>query len=101
MNKLLNLLGLCRRAGRLTLGNDPVTDSVISKKAFMVLIASDASQHTAKDMLILCHKCGIKAAMLSVSKDDLSAAVGKYCAVVAICDAGFAKKAATLVDISE
>ena len=35
-DKLMSLLGLCRRAGKLVLGNDPVIDSINLKKAKLV-----------------------------------------------------------------
>lgn len=96
-DKLLSLLGLCRRAGKLTLGNDPVIDSISLKKAKLVLVASDCSQHTSKGVLSIAHRCSVRAYVVPYTKEEISLAVGKYTAVLSICDDGFAKKAETLI----
>ena len=63
-DRLMSLLGLCRRAGKLVLGNDPVIDSINLKKAKLVVVASDCSRHTAKDVLSCAHRNGVKAHLL-------------------------------------
>ena len=45
--KLFSALSLCRKAGKLVLGFDAVTDSVYGGKAVLVLLAADASDRTA------------------------------------------------------
>lgn len=96
-DRLLSLLGLCRRAGKLVLGNDPVIDSINLKKAKLVVVASDCSRHTAKDVLSCAHRNGVKAHTLPHTKEEISLSVGKYTAVLSIIDDGFAKKADTLI----
>ena len=44
-DRLLSLLGLARRAGRLSLGNDPVLSSMEEGKVKLVLVCPDLSQH--------------------------------------------------------
>ncbi|MBQ8860132.1 MAG: ribosomal L7Ae/L30e/S12e/Gadd45 family protein [Ruminococcus sp.] len=96
-DKFLSLLGLCRRAGKLVLGNDPVIDSINLKKAKLVVVADDCSKNTAKGVLLRAHAMGVKAYTVPYTKDDISYAVGKYSAVLSILDDGFAKKAETLI----
>lgn len=96
-DKLMSLLGLMRRAGKIVLGNDPVIDSINLKKAKLVIVASDCSAHTAKGVLSCAHRCNVKAHVVPYTKDDISLAVGKYTAVLSITDDGFAKKADTLI----
>ena len=84
-DKLLSMLGLCRRAGKLIVGN--------------VIAAGDASQNTVKKLFSTAHMCNVKTLVLNRTKDELGVAVGKYCAVAAIVDAGFAKKVAELAKI--
>lgn len=96
-DRFLSLLGLCRRAGRIVLGNDPVIDSINSKKAKLVIIADDCSKNTAKGVLTTAHKMGVKAYVVPHTKDDISYALGKYTAVLSILDDGFATKAETLI----
>ncbi len=96
-DRFLSLLGLCRRAGKITLGNDPVIDSITLKKAKLVIVAQDCSKNTAKGVLSASHRMGVKAYTVPYTKDDISYAVGKYTAVLSILDDGFAKKAETLI----
>ncbi len=96
-DRLMSLLGLCRRAGKIVLGNDPVIDSINLKKAKLVIIAQDCSQHTSKGVLTSAHRSNVKAHVIPYTKDDISLAVGKYTAVLSIIDDGFAKKAQTLI----
>ena len=98
-DKLLSMLGLCRRAGTLIVGNDIAEDSVINGKAVLVIAAGDASQNTVKKLFSTAHMCNVKTLVLNRTKDELGVAVGKYCAVAAIVDAGFAKKVAELAKI--
>lgn len=96
-DRLLSLLGLCRRAGKIVLGNDPVIDSINGKKAKLVIVAEDCSPNTAKNVLRTAHQNNVRTQIAPYSKEDISLAVGKYTAVLAICDDGFAKKADTLI----
>lgn len=95
-DKLLSMLGLCRRAGKLVVGSDIAVDSVLSGKAALAIAASDASQHTVKKLFSTAHMCNVKTLEVKRTKEQLGMAVGKYCAVAAIEDAGFAKKIAEL-----
>ena len=45
-NKLTSLLGLSRRAGKLTMGHDPVAESVAKGESCLVLMAQDLSPRT-------------------------------------------------------
>ncbi len=97
MDKLLNFLGLCRRAGKLVTGNDVVTEEVAGKKAKLVLVSSDISKNTEKKILIACHRNDVKALKLPRNTEQLSIAIGKFCAVAAVMDTGFAKKLTELI----
>ena len=96
-DRLLSLLGLCRRAGKIVLGNDPVIDSIAQKKAKLIIVASDCSKNTAKGILSTAHRCNIPTHIVPYTKEEISLALGKYTAVLAICDQGFAKKVDTLI----
>ncbi len=91
-DRLLSLLGLCRRAGRTAIGCDPVKDSVLNGKARLVVFARDVSQRTRRDILSVANECGVRTVTLDYSKEELGASLGKLCAVLSICDEGFAKK---------
>ena len=52
--KLLSAVSLCRKAGKLVMGFDAVQESVYSGKAYLVLLAADVSDGTAKRMTRAC-----------------------------------------------
>ncbi|MGN0550297.1 MAG: L7Ae/L30e/S12e/Gadd45 family ribosomal protein [Acutalibacteraceae bacterium] len=89
-DKILSLLGLCRRAGRLTMGSDAVKDSIAKGEAKLVILAGDASKRTEKDVMYITGQYKTDLIKLNRTKDEIGAAVGKYTAVIAINDSGFA-----------
>lgn len=91
-DRLLSLLGLCRRAGKMVLGCDPVREAVKEGKAYVVLAAADLSANTLKKVTAACEESDVKILTLQRSKDEVSFSLGKVCGVVAIIDEGFAKK---------
>lgn len=91
-DKTLSFLGLCRRAGKLTMGLDPVKGSVISGESKLILLASDISKHTEKEITFTADDLNIQIVKLSYTKDELGLALGKLTAVISINDGGFAKK---------
>lgn len=97
-DRLLSFLGLCKRAGRLLSGAETVTKAITEGKALLVLYAADASQNSLKSVLRTAQDKNIPARRLERSKDELSFALGKYCAIIGITDRGFADK---LLDLTE
>lgn len=96
-DRILSLLGLCRRAGKLTMGNDTVIESVLNRKAKLVIAASDLSKRTAKGIFAASHENNVKVLEINRTKEQMGSALGKYCAVVAVLDSGFAKKLTELI----
>ena len=89
---LLNFIGIARRAGKLTIGADPVRESIEKKKAKLILTANDVSKNTYKDMLREAEKSGVELLILNRTKEEISYALGKTTAVMAVEDEGFVKK---------
>lgn len=88
--KLLSLLGLARRAGRLSLGNDPVLESIRKKESCLLLAAEDLSDRTIKGIRSSAGE--IPMLHLAVSMEEIGAAVGKRAGILSVNDAGFANK---------
>ena len=77
MDKALNYLALARKAGRIELGEEPVGAVARAKKARLIVVASDATDHTwrrAKSFV-----AGSEQICLQVpfSKDQLGQAIGR------------------------
>ena len=77
MDKALNYLSLARKAGRIELGEEPVGAAARAKKARLVLVASDAGDHTwrrAKSFVAGTEQLCIN---VPFTKDQLGEAIGR------------------------
>ncbi|UOQ47835.1 YlxQ family RNA-binding protein [Gracilibacillus caseinilyticus] len=99
MNKAyLNIIGLANRAGKCTFGEELIVKEIQSRKARVVLIASDIGDQTRKKLTDKCMYYHIPFFFVD-DRDTLSQAVGKSGRVaVSIHEQGFAKKLITLLD---
>lgn len=96
MSKLTDMFGLCKRAGKIITGFDPVKESVNKDKAKIVIIAKDLSAKTQKEVLYILRNKNIPLYETDDTLDEIQFALGRRTGVVAIEDENFAKKAATL-----
>lgn len=74
--RLASMLGLCRRAGRLGCGVDAVTDALKTGRAPLVLLASDASERTRKQITDKCAAARARLIPVSMTKAELGTACG-------------------------
>ena len=91
MSKVLNYLGLSKRAGKLVQGTDAVLKNLRSKQTYIMFVANDASLATIE-------KVTKKGAFYNIpvitkfSTDELSHSLGEQnIKVIAINDIGFKK----------
>lgn len=93
LHKLIGLLGMARRAGRLPIGFDAAVAAVTDGKSDTLLMASDGSPKTEKECRFTAEKHQASVIRLPLDKAALSAAIGttKPVAVVAVADKGFAQ----------
>jgi ribosomal protein L7Ae-like RNA K-turn-binding protein len=77
MDKALNYMALARKAGRIELGEEPVGAAARSQHARLVIVASDAGDHTwrkAKSFVSGTEQLCIK---VPYTKDQLGQAIGR------------------------
>ena len=90
-NKVYSALGLATRAGKTESGEFATEKAVKSGKAFLAVIASDASDNTKKMFTNMCTYYKVPCVIYG-TKGELGHAIGKeYRASLAVTDAGFAK----------
>ena len=90
-NKVLALLGLAMKAGKLVSGEFSVEKSLKEGSAFLVIIAEESSNNTKKNFRNMCTYYQVPIYFFS-SKSELGHAIGKeYRASLAVLDEGFAK----------
>ena len=91
MDKALNYLSLARKAGRLDLGEEPVGAAARAGHARLVLVATDAGDHTWRRAKSFVAGTGQECVRLEYSKDEMGAAVGRQSlAIAAITDPAMA-----------
>lgn len=98
MSNLTGLLTICRKAGKLVIGFDPMKDALSDGKACAVIIASDISPKTEKEVRFFSGKHNIPAVKTELTLDGIYYALGKKAGIITICDKGFADKALSLCE---
>ncbi|MBS4172557.1 YlxQ family RNA-binding protein [Bacillus sp. FJAT-49736] len=96
-SKAMSLLGLANRARKVISGEELVLKDIKSGRAKLVLLSKDASQNTSKRIQDKCLYYKVPIVLVD-NREELGSAIGKEArVVVAINDAGFAKKLTTLL----
>ena len=90
-NKALNYLSLARKAGLAELGEEPVGDAARAGKAYLIAVASDASEHTWRRAKAYAAGTEQQCVRLPFSKDELGQSLGRQSlAIAAVTDAPLA-----------
>lgn len=90
--QLMNLLGLCKRAGGLVTGNDTCLTTVRSGKGSLAIVASDTGANAMKKYHDKCKSFGVPIVEV-LDKERLGHAVGKaQSAILVVTDRGFAQR---------
>ncbi|MBQ8393511.1 MAG: ribosomal L7Ae/L30e/S12e/Gadd45 family protein [Clostridia bacterium] len=84
-NKYLLMLGLCKRAGALTVGVPLTVKAIQEKKAITVFYSVDASANAEKKITDKCTFYGVPCHKTEYTSEQLGRAVGKTGAVCALC----------------
>ena len=86
-NKALNYLALARKGGRAELGEEPVGAAARALKAHLILVASDASDHTWRRAKSYAAGTDQQCVRLSCTKEEMGFVVGRTSlAIAAITD---------------
>ncbi|MBE5806517.1 MAG: 50S ribosomal protein L7ae [Clostridiales bacterium] len=90
--KILGLLGLARRAGKIVSGADAVKEAYMKKKLKLVILSEDASERTKSNFYNLIDRQFVNICEFS-TMDELGHIIGKTPkAVIGIKDINFAKE---------
>lgn len=83
MDRALSYLSLARKGGALELGEEPVGAVSRAGKAHLVVVASDASDHTWRRAQSFVAGTGQQCIRLDVTKEQLGFAVGRQSLAIA------------------
>lgn len=77
MDKALNYMALARKAGRIELGEEPVGAAARAGHARLVVVASDASDHTLRRGKSYVAGTDQQCIQVKFTKDELGLAIGR------------------------
>ena len=91
-NKIYGLIGLARRAGKISFGTESAKETIEKKKAKLVIIAENSSDRTKKNFKELSERLNVPFRIVGTI-EDLSRSIGQVNkAVLVIKDENFAKE---------
>ena len=102
MDKALNYLSIARKAGLAELGEEPVGVAAREGKAYLIAVASDASDHTWRRAKSYAAGTRQQCLRLPFTKDEMGMAIGRQeLAIAAITDAKLALSLVQALDQEE
>ncbi|WP_159459825.1 L7Ae/L30e/S12e/Gadd45 family ribosomal protein [Scatolibacter rhodanostii] len=96
-DKILSMMGLCRRAGKLAGGFDLVCEKIREGKAYLTLAAEDISEKTFKNLNYEAQKYSVPAIRIEADMTTMGKACGIKAGVAVVTDEGFAKALLKLI----
>lgn len=98
-DKVLSLLGLAMRAGKVASGEFSTEKAIKSGKAYLVIVAEDASDNTKKEFSDSCSYYQVPYAVYG-TKETLGHSIGKQMrASLAVVDEGFGRELAKRMEL--
>ena len=90
-NKVLGLIGLAMKAGKISFGADSVEENIIKKKVKLVILSKDSSDRTKNKFIDISKKYNIPV-IIDGDIETLSKTIGKSNkAIIGIKDINFAE----------
>lgn len=100
-DRILSMLGLAAKAGKIASGEFSTEKAVKSHQAFLVIVSAEASENTKKMFRNMCSFYQVPM-YLYASKERLGNAIGKqFRASLAVLDEGFAKSLEEKLKLAE
>ncbi|MBQ9461074.1 MAG: ribosomal L7Ae/L30e/S12e/Gadd45 family protein [Clostridia bacterium] len=96
-DRLLSLLGLMRRAGKISMGFDAAAEAMSSGEAILLLLSEELSERTSGAIRKIAEQSGTCVITCKCGMDELGHAIGRRSTgIIAVNDSGFADKIKTL-----
>ena len=91
-NKLLPLLGLCKKAGKLLEGFDAVREAARKDKVKLIVLAEDISPKSRKEAEYVAQQQNIPLFTAPFGMDEIGYRLGKRAGILALTDQGLADR---------
>ena len=98
--KALSMLGLARRAGKLSMGHDMALGAVDSRKAKLIIFASNVSERLVREFKTYIEKKNISIKIIEsdISIDEFHFSLGYKAGVITVDDCNFSIKIEELLN---
>lgn len=91
--KFFNLFTICEKSGKLVKGFDISREAVTGGKAACIMVTSDISPKTLKEVTFMCRNFPeLPVVNLPFTMEDIGNSIGRKAGVMAVCDKGFAAR---------
>ena len=97
-DRMLSMLGLCRRAGKLFAGYDLCVEKIKQGQAKLALAASDISEKTYKNLCFEASRMQVPVRRMKHEREVLGKACGIKAGLVTVTDEGFTTAIVDLAD---
>ena len=91
------MLGLARRAGKLSMGHDMALKAVKEKKAGLVIFSGDISPRLISEFERACSENDIKCVKIPETIDEIHMSLGYRAGVIAVNDENFSGRIEELI----
>lgn len=100
-DKVLSMLGLARRAGKLSMGHDMAEQALLKKRAKMLLLCSDVSPRLVKEFqkTMELHSISVPLFQTDITIDEIHFFVGYKAGVLTVDDENFSNKIISLLEL--
>lgn len=101
--KYLSMLGMARRAGKLSMGHDMALKAVMEHKTELVIFASDVSQRLVGefDVAIEKSKHDVTVSIIPETINDIHRVLGYKAGVITVDDINFSRRIKELINQEE
>ncbi len=96
-DKVLSLLGLCKKSGNISLGFDACLESVKQKNSSLILVTNDLSERTLNRIYDQINN-KVNIIVLNLSMEDIRKILGKSSGIISVNNNGFAEKIKQLLN---
>lgn len=99
-DKVLSMLGLARRAGKLSMGHDMAQQALLKNRARLLLICSDVSPRLVKEFqkTMELHSINIPLFQTDITIEEIHFFVGYKAGVLTVDDENFASRIISLLE---
>lgn len=99
-NKFISFLGICKKAGKVSMGFDLAVENIEKGNANLILVTSDLSKNTQKKVISKCKYYNVDYIEINNSIEEIYAFLGKGSGIISILDLKCSEKIKSLLNIN-